>query len=82
MNQWTPKVVVLALDVELVVGYKKNNIKMCEILPSVDLVEWWQQAPFASVFVIWQVFVVWPLFSPQKTQYNFLGCELSLPLKL
>jgi hypothetical protein len=59
-----------------------NNMMMCEILPSVDLVEWWQQAPFASVFVIWQVFVVWPLFSPQKTQYNFLGCELSLPLKL
>jgi hypothetical protein len=37
LNQWTPKVVVLALDVELVVGYKKNNMKMCEILPSVDL---------------------------------------------
>jgi hypothetical protein len=37
LKQWSPKVVVSTLDVEFVVGYKENGMKMCERLYLVDL---------------------------------------------
>lgn len=39
---------------------------------------------FCFFIVICQVFIVWPLFSPQNTQYSFIGYVLllNLPLKL